>query len=128
MICLEMSTGKRKILALVSFHSDIYARILRPFTFPRSMRQYAHERQTSEDYKQSIVSRKNKAVSRKNTRERKSGRFRKRFSAKLRFALVFRSAFLVCVTACAWLRRREAPTHLSMTSTRHGAKLPNQLF
>ena len=29
----------------------------------------------------------------KNTRERKSGRFRKRFSAKLRFALAFRSAF-----------------------------------
>ena len=28
-----------------------------------------------------------------NTRERKSGEFRKRFSAKLRFALVFRSAF-----------------------------------
>lgn len=34
-----------------------------------------------------------KAVLRKNTGERKSGRFRKRFSAKLRFALVFRSAF-----------------------------------
>ena len=33
------------------------------------------------------------AVLRKNTRERKSGEFRKRFSAKLRFALVFRSAF-----------------------------------
>ena len=33
------------------------------------------------------------AVLRKNTRERKSGRFRKRFSAKLRFALVFRLAF-----------------------------------
>ncbi len=34
-----------------------------------------------------------KAVLRKTTRERKSGRFRKRFSAKLRFALAFRSAF-----------------------------------
>ena len=33
------------------------------------------------------------AALRKNTRERKSGRFRKRFSAKLRFALAFRSAF-----------------------------------
>lgn len=33
------------------------------------------------------------AVLRKTTRERKSGEFRKRFSAKLRFALVFRSAF-----------------------------------
>ena len=89
----ETSAGKRKILALVSFHSDIYARILRPFTFPRSMRQYAHERQASENNKQNTVSQKNKAISRKNTRERKSGRFRKRFSAKLRFALVFRSAF-----------------------------------
>ena len=28
-----------------------------------------------------------------NTRERKSGEFRKRFSAKLRFALAFRSTF-----------------------------------
>ena len=35
----------------------------------------------------------NKAVKKENTRERKSGEFRKRFSAKLRFALVFRSAF-----------------------------------
>ena len=34
-----------------------------------------------------------KAVLRKTTRERKSGEFRKRFSAKLRFALVSRSAF-----------------------------------
>ena len=34
-----------------------------------------------------------KAVLRETTRERKSGEFRKRFSAKLRFALVFRSAF-----------------------------------
>ena len=33
------------------------------------------------------------AVLRKTTRERKSGRFRKRFSAELRFALAFRSAF-----------------------------------
>ena len=32
------------------------------------------------------------AVLRKNTRERKSGEFRKRFSAKLRFAIAFRSA------------------------------------
>lgn len=50
-----------------------------------------------------LYHKKNKAKSRKNTRERKSGRFRKRFSAKLLFALVFRSAFLVCVTACAYL-------------------------
>lgn len=106
------SAGKRKILAFLSFHSDVYARILRPFTFPRSMRQYAHERQASEDYNQSNVSQKNKAISRKNTRERKSGRFRKRFSAKLRFARAFRSAFLVCVTACAWLRRGVAEPHL----------------
>ena len=35
----------------------------------------------------------NKAVKKENTRERKSGEFRKRFSAKLRFALAFRSAF-----------------------------------
>ena len=35
----------------------------------------------------------NEAVLRKNTSERKSGEFRKRFSAKLRFALAFRSAF-----------------------------------
>ena len=50
------------------------------------------------------------AVLRKNTRARKSGRFRKRFSAKLRFALVFRSAFLVCVTACACLAERSDAT------------------
>lgn len=42
----------------------------------------------------------------------KSGRFRKRFSAKLRFALVFRSAFLVCVTACACLAERSDATCL----------------
>ena len=43
------------------------------------------------------------------TRERKSGRFRKRFSAKLRFALVFRSA-VYCVTACACLAERSDAT------------------
>ena len=47
-----------------------------------------------------------------NTRERKSGEFRKRFSAKLRFALVFRSAFLVRVTACACLAERSDATCL----------------
>ena len=36
-------------------------RILRPFTFPRSMRQYAHERQCSENNKHSNLSQKNKA-------------------------------------------------------------------
>ena len=45
----------------------------------------------------------------KNTRERKSGRFRKRFSAKLRFALAFRSAFwfvLRRVLGCGGAKRR----------------------
>ena len=62
----------------------------------------------------------NKAVKKENTRERKSGRFRKRFSAKLRFALVFRSAFRFCYGVClsGGAKRR----HLSMTSTRRSAK------
>ena len=51
----ETSTGKRKILALPSFNSDFYARILRSFTFPRSMRQYANERQCLENYKHNTV-------------------------------------------------------------------------
>ena len=52
------------------------------------------------------------AVLRKNTRERKSGRFRKRFSAKLRFALAFRSAFqFVLRRVLVWERRSRA--HLS---------------
>ena len=49
------------------------------------------------------------AVLRKNTRERKSGEFRKRFSAKLRFALAFRSAFwfvLRRVLGCGGAKRR----------------------
>ena len=80
----------------------------------------------------------------KNTRERKSGRFRKRFSAKLRFALVFRLALLFCsgvwlpagAAQLCWfcgrgvgggaLRRARPQWHLP--PTRHGAKLPNQLF
>ncbi len=64
-----------------------------------------------------------KAAKRKTTRERKSGRFRKRFSAKLRFALAFRSAFRFCYGVClsGGAKRR----HLSMTSTRHGAKHTN---
>ena len=104
------SAGKRKILALVSYNSDFYARLLRPFSFPRNMRQYAHERQCSENNKQSAVAQKNKAISRKTTRERKSGRFCKRFSAKLRFALAFRSAFQFGTTACACLAERSDAT------------------
>ena len=53
------------------------------------------------------------------------------FPKNLCFANLFREPcftrfschFSVCFSvACAWLRRREAPTHLSMPSTRHGAK------
>ena len=58
-----------------------------------------------------LYHKKNKAISRKNTRERKSGRFRKRFSAKLRFALVFRSA-VYCVAAGACLAERSDATCL----------------
>ena len=46
----------------------------------------------------------------KNTREQKSGRFRKRFSAKLRFALVFFSAFQFGTTAYACLAERSDAT------------------
>ena len=45
----------------------------------------------------------------------------KSFSGAL-FHSVFRVVLVVFFVACAWLRRREAPTHLSMPSTRHGAK------
>ena len=52
-----------------------------------------------------------KAVLRKTTRERKSGEFRKRFSAKLRFALAFRSAcYFVAACACK-AERSDAPCH-----------------
>ena len=118
------SAGKRKILAFLSFNSDVYARILRPFTLPRSMRQYAHERQVRRITSTIPYNKNNEAVLRKNMRERKSGEFRKRFSAKLRFALAFRSAFRFCYGVClsGGAKRR----HLSVTSTRRGRKLDFQ--
>ena len=52
------------------------------------------------------------AVLRKNTRERKSGSSPKRVSGRLRFALVFRSAFwFVLRRVLVWARRSRA--HLS---------------
>ena len=97
------STGKRKILALVSFNSDFYARILRPFTFPRSMRQYAHGRQASEDNKHNIVRQSKKAA-----KKEKHGRAKKRkISQEVQRETPLRSRFPLslsgCVTACACL-------------------------
>ena len=54
-IYIGNGTGKIKLLALVSFLSGAYAMILRPFTFPRNMREYAHGRQASENNKQNTV-------------------------------------------------------------------------
>ena len=47
---------------------------------------------------------------------------RGRLRAAAPFALVFRFVLVVLFVACAWLRRREAPPHSSMPSTRHGAR------
>lgn len=61
----ERQLAKEKSMLCRPFNSDIYARILQPFTFPRSMRQYAHERQCPENDKQGTVSQENEAILRK---------------------------------------------------------------
>ena len=50
------------------------------------------------------------AVLRKNTRERKSGRFRKRVSCETPLRSRFPFSLLVCVTACACLAERSDAT------------------
>ena len=106
----ETSAGKRKILALLSFNSDVYARILRPFTFPRSMREYAHERQCSENNKHNTVRHIQKVCIKENHERAKKRRISQAVQRETPLRYRFPFSLLVCVTACACLAERSDAT------------------